>query len=340
MTEPFATTGYRTHTGAQTTRCDRLGVRAGGLAVVTTWRLKGLFAASILAIVILSAFVGNAVWRVDPSLQQLSARLLPPMSAGSDGVTHVFGTDHLGRDLLARTLAGARISLLLTLFAVGATAVVGVGVGLVSGVFGGRVDQAFMTCADVQLALPFTLLAISVSTITGPSVVTVIAILTATGWVAFARVVRSQVLSLREMDFIFGARSLGCGPWRILLRHLLPNCASTIIVLSSFTAARLIVAEATISFLGVGVPSWIPSWGSMISEGRTYLPVAWWVAIIPGAAITTSVIAINLLGDWLRDRLDPRLATGNGRTDIPGIQERRRGEAERAPAGGTWRTNA
>jgi len=330
VSEPYATTANRAHTRARATRFDAPGALGNGMAVVQTLRPKAIFAATILGIVILGAFLGNAIWQVDPSFQQLNARLLTPLSLGSDGVYHLFGTDHLGRDLLARTLAGARISLLVALLAVGVAAVVGVGVGLASGVFGGHLDHAVMTCADVQLALPFTLLAISIATITGPSLLNVIVVLTATGWVAFARVVRSQVLSLREMDFFTAARSLGCGPGRILVRYLLPNCASTIIVISSFAAARMIVAEATISFLGVGVPSWIPSWGSMISEGRTYLPVAWWVAIIPGGAITLSVIAINLLGDWLRDTLDPRLTSPNG---LSGIQQRNgRGRADAAQA--------
>jgi peptide/nickel transport system permease protein len=300
------------------------------LALAHSLRLKGFFASTILIIVILSAFLGSVIWQVDPSFQQLSARLLPPLSVGSDGVYYMFGTDHLGRDLLARTLAGARISLLVALLAVGVAAVFGVGVGLASGFLGGRVDHAITTCVDVQLALPFTLLAISIATITGPSLVNVIVVLTATGWVAFARVVRSQVLSLRETDFVSAARGLGCGPGRLLVRHLLPNCASTIIVIASFAAARMIVAEATISFLGVGVPSWIPSWGSMISEGRTYLPVAWWVAIVPGGAITLSVIAINLLGDWLCDRLDPRLASPNGVSELRRTNGGRRPDGERA----------
>ncbi len=330
MSEPYATTARPARAGPWATRRDGHGAKAGALAVVQTFRPKGIFAVAVLGIVILSALAGKAIWPVDPSFQQLDARLVPPLGIGSDGAYHILGTDHLGRDMLARILAGARISLLVALLAVGAAAVVGVGVGLLSGVLGGRVDHAFMTCVDVQLALPFTLLAICIATITGPSLVNVIAVLAATGWVAFARVVRSQVLSLREMDFISAAHSLGCGPGRLLVRYFLPNCASTIIVISSFAAARTIVAEATISFLGVGVPSWIPSWGSMISEGRTYLPVAWWVAIIPGGAITLSVIAINLLGDWLRDRLDPRLVSRNGLRGVQRANGVRRPDGEQS----------
>jgi len=330
VNESSATTARRARACPRASRWDGHGTLASALTVVRTLRPKGVFAVTTLGIVILSAFVGNALWQVDPSFQQLNARLLPPLGVGYDGAYHILGTDHLGRDLLARTLVGARVSLLVALLAVGVAAIVGVGVGLVSGVFGGRVDHVFMTCVDVQLALPFTLLAICIAAITGPSLVNVILVLTATGWVAFARVVRSQVLSLRQMDFIAAAYGLGCGPGRLLLRYLLPNCASTIIVIASFAAARMIVAEATISFLGVGVPSWIPSWGSMISDGRTYLPVAWWVAIIPGSAITLSVIAINLLGDWLRDRLDPRLASPSDLVGILRGKGQGRADAERA----------
>ncbi len=282
---------------------------AGRVLHLRSLGLKGSFAMTILGVVLVTALLGDAVCPVDASFQQLTARLQPPLSVGPDGVSHTFGTDQLGRDLLARTMAGARVSLLVALAGVVMAAGIGVSAGLLSGFLGGRVDHAIMTCADVQLALPFTLLAISIATITGPSLMNVLIVLTATGWVAYARVVRAQVLSLRETDFVLAARGLGCGSGRLFGRHLLPNCASAVIVLSSFAAARMIVAEATISFLGVGMPSWVPSWGSMISEGRSYLPVAWWVVLVPGSAITLSVIAINLLGDWLRDWLDPRLTS-------------------------------
>ena len=309
MSKPFAEAATQTLSEKRFASFERLTTTAEPATFFPPLRLKGVFAAGILGTVVLTAVLGSAIWEIDGSSQQLSARLQPPFSVGLDGVSHVLGTDHLGRDLLARTVAGARVSLLVALAGVCVAAFIGVSAGLASGFVRGRVDHAIMTCADVQLALPFTLVAISIGTITGPSLLNVIVVLTATGWVAFARVVRAQVLSLRETDFVLAARSLGCGPGRLLIRHLLPNCASTVIVIASFAAARMMVAEATISFLGVGVPSWVPSWGSMISEGRTYLPVAWWVVVVPGGAITLSVIAINLLGDWLRDRLDPRLTS-------------------------------
>ncbi len=309
MGTPFATPARPAHEEGRFARFETLGPKAGWLPSLRSLGLKGAFAMTVLGVVMVTALLGDGVCPVDAYFQQLTARLQPPLSVGPDGVSHTLGTDQLGRDLLARTMAGARVSLLVTLAGVLMAAGIGVSAGLASGFLGGRVDHALMTCADVQLALPFTLLAISIGTITGPSLVNVLIVLTATGWVAYARVVRALVLSLREADFVLAAHGLGCGPGRLFVRHLLPNCASAVIVISSFAAARMIVAEATISFLGVGVPSWVPSWGSMIGEGRSYLPVAWWVVMMPGGAITLSVIAINLLGDWLRDRLDPRLAS-------------------------------
>jgi peptide/nickel transport system permease protein len=184
--------------------------------------------------------------------------------------------------------------------------VIGVGVGLAAGLAGGWLDDVLMTLVDAQLALPFTLVAISVGAVVGPSLVTVLAVLAATGWVSYARTVRAHVLALRARDFVVAARGLGGGPLRVATRHLLPSCASSVIVISSFAAAHMIVAEATVSFLGVGVPSWVPSWGSMIAEGRAYLMIAWWVVMVPALAVSLTVVAINLAGDWLRDRLDPR----------------------------------
>jgi peptide/nickel transport system permease protein len=270
-------------------------------------RLKGAIGAVILIGVVSATLLGDYFSPVDAGYQVLSYRLRPLGATTPDGITHPFGTDALGRDLLARTLVGARVSLLVAVVGVLLAGTLGVSMGLLSGYFGGRVDHFIMTLADTQLALPFTLVAISMGALTGPSLGNLLLVLAVTGWVSYARLVRSQVLSLRETDFVLAARSLGCGNGRIILRHVLPNCASPIIIISSFATAQMIVAEATVSFLGVGVPSWIPSWGTMISEGRNYLAVAWWVVMVPGAAITLTVIAINLLGDWLRDRLDPRL---------------------------------
>ena len=337
LSKPFAEAASRTHSEERLARFERAMAMADQPTFFSSLRLKAVFAAAILGTGVLTAILGNAIWGVDGSSQQLSARLQPPFSVGLDGTSHLLGTDHLGRDLLARTLAGARVSLLVALAGVCVAALIGVSAGLTSGFLPGRVDHAIMICADVQLALPFTLVAISIGTITGPSLLNVIVVLTATGWVAFARVVRAQVLSLQEMDFVLAARSLGCGPSRLLVRHLLPNCASTVIVIASFAAARMMVAEATISFLGVGVPSWVPSWGSMISEGRTYLPVAWWVVVVPGGAITLCVIAINLLGDWLRDRLDPRLTSPNG---LGGFERTQRSGAAGWRTGLRWRCPA
>ena len=261
----------------------------------------------VLAIVVLAAIgLGPLGIADDPSTQRLRARLQPPLSAGPDGARHVLGTDHLGRDLLARTVAGARVSLPLAVGGMLGAALLGIAVGLASGIAGGRVDHALMAAADTQLALPFTLVALTAAAISGPSVAMVLVVLAATGWVPFARLVRIQAMSVREMDFVQAARGLGCGPLRVAGRHILPHCLASVVVIASFAVAHMIVAEATISFLGVGVPPSVPTGGLMMSEGRTYLPVAWWVVMVPGVALTATTVALNLLGDAVRDRLDPR----------------------------------
>jgi peptide/nickel transport system permease protein len=260
----------------------------------------------ILACIAAGALVGDLLSPVDAAHQHLDARLRAPFTYGPDGIFHLLGTDHLGRDMLARTMVGARVSLMVALGGVLIAGLTGISVGLLAGFCGGRIDALIMMSADAQLALPFTLLAISIAVISGPSVANVLVVLGATGWVTYARLLRAEVLALQHRDFVVAARSLGCAPERIVLRHILPHCISSIIVVSSFMVAQLIVAEATVSFLGVGIPSWVPSWGTMIAEGRSYLAVASWVPLIPGLAVTITVVAINLLGDYVRDRLDPR----------------------------------
>lgn len=260
----------------------------------------------VLTLIILAVLVGARVSPFDPTRQDLGNRLQSPLSIDHNGKRHLLGTDQLGRDVLSRTLVGTRVSLLLAFTGVLASALIGVGVGLASGFYGGCLDHVLMALVDTQLALPFVLIAISIGAVTGPSVGNVLIVLVATGWVPYARVVRAQVLSLRSTDFVLAARGLGSSPLRVAVRSILPNCLSPVIVISSFAAAHMIIAEATVSFLGVGVPSWIPSWGSMISEGRSYLMVAWWVVLVPSGAITVTVVAVNLLGDWLRDGWDPR----------------------------------
>jgi peptide/nickel transport system permease protein len=229
------------------------------------------------------------------------------MWVDADGRLHPLGTGPLGRDIWARIVYGARISLLVGLSTVLIGGVLGVSLGLVTGYSGGFVDTAVMRMADVQLALPGMLLYIAVLSVLGGGLINIILILGITGWVSYARVVRGQVLALRSFEFVEAAKSIGAGPFRIMLRHILPNVIGPVIVIGSFAVARNIIVEASLSFLGVGVPPSVATWGSILAEARDYLRLAWWPATFPGAALMLVVLSINVLGDWLRDYLDPRL---------------------------------
>lgn len=222
---------------------------------------------------------------------------------------HMLGTDSLGRDILARIIYGARISLLVGVSAVTMSGSIGVTLGLVAGYFRGRWDSIIMRLADVQLAVPTMVLALVAMAVVGPGLRNLIIILGVTGWVGYARVVRGEVLSIREKEFVEAARAIGASHGRILLLHLLPNVAASIIVISSLRVAGMILVEASLSFLGLGVQPPTPTWGGMVAEGRDLVYRAWWVSTFPGIAIFIVVLGINLLGDWLRDVLDPRLRT-------------------------------
>src|SRR5213078_1174260 len=246
----------------------------------------------------------------DPIKNSLLDRLTPPMWAAGGDAKHPLGTDTLGRDVASRLLHGARVSLAVGFSAVLVAGVIGVALGLVSGWYGGRVDDALMRLGDVQLAFPVLVLAIAVLAVLGASVTNLIVVLGVTGWITYARIVRGEVLALRERDFVAAARALGAGDGWILRRHLLPNVLPPITVVATFSVARTIIAEASLSFLGLGIPAPAPSWGSMLDEGRNYITTAWWLALFPGLAILLLVLGINLVGDWLRDVLDPRLERG------------------------------
>jgi peptide/nickel transport system permease protein len=243
----------------------------------------------------------------DPLDQDIARRLLPPAGFPGGSPEHFLGTDQLGRDILARIIYGSRISLLIGLLSVALALPVGVGVGLLGGYFGGRLDDVIMRLADVQLAFPFILLAITIAGVLGPSPRNVILILAVGGWVVYARLTRGQVLSVREKEFIEAARGLGLGHGRILLLHILPNVLTPIIVVATFSVAQMILLESSLSFLGLGVQPPTPSWGGMLNDGRAYITIAWWLMTFPGAAIMLTVLGINFLGDWLRDLFDPRV---------------------------------
>jgi peptide/nickel transport system permease protein len=242
-----------------------------------------------------------------PARQSLIRRFTPPVWAEGGHPAHLLGTDQVGRDILSRMIHGARISLVVGSAAVVVSLVVGVTLGLLSGFIGGRLDVAVMTVVDITLSFPQLLLALAFVAALGPSLVTITVVLGLTGWERYARVVRAEVLALREKDFVEAARAMGVSSSRIALRHVLPNTFSSIIVMSTLQVAQAILQEAALSFLGVGSGSAYPTWGQMIALGRDFVSVAWWLPTFPGLAILTTVLAINLVGDRLRDALDPRI---------------------------------
>ena len=270
-------------------------------------RRTALFGVVVILLVIVTALAAPLLSPFDPIEQDIGNRLKPPGWRDASGARHILGTDHLGRDLLARVIFGARPALLVGAAAVLISGVLGMAMGLVSGYFGGRSDDVIMRLADIQLAFPFILLAIAVIGVLGPSLPTIIAVIGVSSWVVYARVVRGAVLSLREREFVQAAQALGGRDGRVLVRHILPNAFTPWLVVATLDMARVIVIESALSFLGLGVQPPTPTWGGMLADGRVYISTAWWLATFPGLAILVTVLGINLFGDGLRDTLDPRL---------------------------------
>lgn len=269
------------------------------------WRL--LITSIVVALYVIAAIFGPMIVDYDPVQTRTEDRLLPPGATLSNGETAWLGTDQLGRDLFAQVLEGSRISLLVAAGVLIVGGSVGLILGLVSGYFGGVIDSAIMRVADVQLAFPGILLAILIAGVLGPSVFNVIVTLAVTRWVLFARVARGSTLATKERDFVDSARVLGASNFRILRKYILPSILTPLLVTATVQVGLMIVAEASLSFLGLGVPLDQPSWGSTIANGRDYVTTAWWIATMPGIALTVVVVSIGLLGDEIRDILDPNL---------------------------------
>jgi peptide/nickel transport system permease protein len=279
-----------------------LGTRAGATARRIA-RQPSTVAAAIMLLLIVAAAVGASwITPYDPLRSRLIDRLQPPSLVTG----HWFGTDQLGRDVLSRVIVGARVSLTVGAVAACGEGILGTALGLMAGYSRGIADTVIMRAVEIQLAFPFVVLALAIVAALGPGVGNLILVFIVTGWVVFARVVRAQVLQLREREFVEASRSLGATSGRVLLRHILPNITGSLIVIGSFELAKIIVWEASLSFLGLGVPPRTVSWGAMLSDGREYVDTAWWVATFPGLTLVAVVLAINTIGDALRDALDPR----------------------------------
>jgi ABC-type dipeptide/oligopeptide/nickel transport system permease subunit len=262
--------------------------------------------AVMLTVLALSAIFAPLVAPADPLKTGFSTRVRPPAILGFESA-FLLGSDNLGRDILSRLLYGGRISLALAAVAVAVSATIGVALGLVSGYFGGVIDDVIQRIVDVQLSFPIIMLAIAVIAAIGTSQGALVGVLVLAGWVIYTRTVRASVLAIKHQEFVQAARALGAGDARIIARHILPNVVAPIIVIATVQVATMILLESGLSFLGLGVQPPTPSWGTMLADGRDYLSNAWWISTIPGVAISLVVLSANMLGDGLRDVLDPNL---------------------------------
>ena len=271
---------------------------------------KAFSGGSIVLIFILLGIFGPLLAPHDPNKQELTAMMKPPQGIGG---AHVLGTDNLGRDILSRIVYGARVSLLVAFAVVFVSGFIGVTLGAISGYIGGKADFLIQKLVEVVWAFPPLLLGITIMAFLGQGLTNLIIALVAQRWIPYCRVVRGQALSLRERDFVMAARCLGATKSQIIGRHILPNLIQTSLVIGTFAMASSIIAEASLSFLGVGVPPEIPTWGTMLADARIYISTSWWLPLFPGLCIFITVLGINLLGDALRGILDPRLKrTGSG----------------------------
>src|SRR3954464_2233786 len=279
------------------------------------WRLAALrtrgfplIPVLILASVGLIALFANVLAPHNPEVGSLAARFKPPFWQTGGSTKYLLGTDQLGRDVLSRLIFGARVSVVVGFTAVIIAGVVGTALGIISGYLGGWVDQVIMRITDTWLALPALTFAIFLAAITGPSMWNIVIILAVTYWTRYARVIRGEVLSLKEREFVRLAIVAGCSKWTIMRRHILPNVLNSAIFIGTLMLGVVIIPEATLSFLGVGVPPPQPAWGLMLSDGKQGLMVGyWWLTVFPGVCIMLMVLSANLIGDWLRVKFDPQL---------------------------------
>ena len=261
----------------------------------------------LLLPVIVCGIFGPLFYPHDPTVMKLSSALKPPAWVAGGDWSYFLGTDNMGRDLLSRLIEGARISLLVAIFGVGIAGIFGVTMGMMAGYFEGKIDNIIMRIVDTQMSIPAILLIILLAAVLGGGLVTIIISISLVFWTTYARVIRGETLSIKHRDFVALAKVTGCKHSRILLTHIFPNLVNTVMVLATLQLGRAIIIEASITFLGLGIQPPATAWGLIISDGRIYMSTAWWVPTFAGIAIMITVLGSNLFGDWLRDKLDPKL---------------------------------
>jgi peptide/nickel transport system permease protein len=301
-----ATSSTLTLDKSETRRQPTLWRRASSSLSRAKWPIVAIVLLTFMSIL---AIFSEQIAPYDPNRQNLILRLTPPFEADESGVTQfLLGTDGLGRDILSRLIFGARVSISVGLLAVTVGGIMGTILGLIAGYFGGWLDDVIMRVADIQLAFPFILLAIMVLVVLGSGVFNLILVLGVGQWVTYARIARGETVSQREKEYVEAARCIGVSNFQIIFKTILPNILAPLVVIASFNVASVILAEASLSFLGLGVPPTVPTWGGMLAESRDQLlGGSWWLAVFPGLMIMFTVLSLNILGDWLRDFLDPRL---------------------------------
>jgi len=276
-------------------------------AIFQVRQFPGVAMAILVFLLVIPGLFAEWIAPHDPIKGSLALRLKPPMWEKGGSITYPLGTDKVGRDVLSRIIYGARVSLRVSIEGIVVSGFIGTALGLMSGYFGGKVDALIMRLVDISLGLPIILVALVFVAALGPSFTTVIALVTILLWARYARQIRGETLSIKERDFIARARVAGASHFRIMFRYLLPNVVNTLIVLATLQVGFVIIFESSLSFLGAGIPRPTPAWGLMVADGRELIVTAWWISMFPGLAIMLTVLSFNLVGDWLRDHLDPKL---------------------------------
>jgi peptide/nickel transport system permease protein len=290
-----------------TKEITRASVNGNIRRVRITMQMTFIIPVVVLALLVLVAMFAPLLAPYPPTKTSLPHRLLPPFFIDGGSTAHFLGTDLIGRDVLSRVFYGARISLSVSLIVIFITSSIGTILGIIAGYLGGRADTLLMRITDVSLAIPQILIALLLAVVLGPSFKTVVLAISILGWAPYARLIRGEVLKLREADFIAQARIIGSSSLRIMIKHIFPNVVNPLIVIATMSVGLVILMESALSYLGAGIPPPTPSWGSMVSDGRNLIDKAWWISFFPGLAIGLVVLSGNFLGDWIRDKLDPRL---------------------------------